>query len=112
VQNPIKERNIRVAKIVKERLKDWGAYIYHVATTGSVYVKFPHWKLGSIRIADHDGRRKYNYRWTISTNRQWKPERSFRDDSLEVFFQAFLRYAERRGVKPGDTEEWKDHVHG
>jgi hypothetical protein len=105
-----KAKNLEIAHKIKKRLSKWNAYIYHVALTGSVYIKFPHWKLGSIRIADHDGRQKYHYTWTISTDKKWRPERSFLWDSLEVFAQAFERHAERRGVKPGDTETWKERI--
>lgn len=55
-------RQRQVAETIIERLKAYGAYLYCQATTGSVYVKFPHWGLGSIRIGDHKGLERYRYR--------------------------------------------------
>lgn len=41
------------------------AYIYHVAMTGSVYIRFKDRLLGSIRIGDHTGKEKYRYKFNI-----------------------------------------------
>lgn len=48
-----------------------GAYIYCEATTSSVYVRFTDARISSIRIADHDGRKKYRYKWNVRTDRKF-----------------------------------------
>lgn len=46
-------------------LADVGAYGYHEALTGSRYIRFEDSRIGSIRIADHNGRPRYAYRWNL-----------------------------------------------
>ena len=47
------------------KLKDANldAYLYHIALTGSIYIKFKGGDsfLGSLRIGDHPGKSKYKY---------------------------------------------------
>jgi len=43
-------------------LKPW---IYTIAQTGSVYVKFADTRMRSLRIGDHNGREKYRYKWNL-----------------------------------------------
>lgn len=54
-----------LAKETLKRLNSLGAYIYHESVGGSVYIKFRDERMGSIRIADHPGRKKYKYRWNL-----------------------------------------------
>ena len=42
-----------------------GCYIWHIATTDSVYIRFKDNRMGSIRIGDHDGREKLKYKWNL-----------------------------------------------
>lgn len=48
-------------------LSKYNPYVYHQATTGSIYIKFksPYNWVGSIRIADHKGIPKYKYKWNL-----------------------------------------------
>jgi len=57
-----KER-IKYVEKLREFLRSQGynTHIYHWAASGSVYLKFDFKKLGSIRIANHNGRTKYRY---------------------------------------------------
>lgn len=50
---------------------DLGAYIYTVAKTGSVYIRFTDASLGSIRLGDHDGIEKYRYKFNVRSDIQW-----------------------------------------
>lgn len=47
-----------------EELSEAEPWVYHKALTGSAYIKF-HTIHTSLRIADHDGIEKYNYRWNL-----------------------------------------------
>lgn len=40
-------------------------YVYHTSSWGSVYIKFPDQRIGSLRIADHPSRKHYRYRWNL-----------------------------------------------
>lgn len=42
-------------------------YIYHLAFTGSIYIKFkgPYSFIGSLRVGDHSGIEKYRYKWNL-----------------------------------------------
>ena len=42
-------------------------YIWHKATTGSIYIRFKDVRVGSIRIADHKGRSKLKYKYNLMT---------------------------------------------
>jgi len=39
-----------------------------VALTGSTYIKFENPSIGSLRVGDHPGRKKYAYRWNLFLN--------------------------------------------
>lgn len=54
-----------------------GAYVYHRALTGSIYVRFKNPNLRSLRIGDHDGREKYQYKFNLRSDLEkagWKVE--------------------------------------
>ena len=45
-------------------------YVYKAAASGSVYIKFnSRIPIGSLRIGDHEGRRKYTYKWNLRSDR-------------------------------------------
>ena len=105
-----------------DRFDKWQPYLYHVALTGSAYIKFPHWGLGSIRVADHKGREKYRYRWNVDTRKsQWGTYKRFKDRGtlrvvcgggmLQTLQEEFEFQAAQRGITPGTREEWKERVH-
>lgn len=54
-----------IRKQIIRELGDVGAYLYYGAKSGSQYVKFGDPRLGSLRIADHEGIEKYPYRWNV-----------------------------------------------
>lgn len=62
----------KIANELIELLKKEGinAYIWHTATTGSVYVRFEDPRIGSVRIGNHDGREKYQYKFNIRADKK------------------------------------------
>lgn len=111
-------RQLEVAKDVVVKLEKWGAYIYHEATTGSIYIKFPHWGLGSIRIGDHPGKQKYRYRWRIRADVPKSYFRIFKDrhiwvteasyEKVDSLIYSFETAAAERKIAPGSVEKWED----
>jgi len=109
-----------IAKICLRKLRKWKPYIHAEAKTGSVYIKFPHWKLGSIRIADHKGIKLYKYRWNICTHLK---ANHFSEDydrgtiriyvgiaNLTRLFSLFEESAKQRNIKPGDEESYEERI--
>lgn len=43
-------------------------HVYHSFSTDSTYIKLDYGALNSIRISNHDGKAKYNYKYNIGTN--------------------------------------------
>lgn len=43
-------------------------HVYHSFSTESTYIKLDYGALNSIRISNHDGKAKYNYKYNIGTN--------------------------------------------
>lgn len=102
-----------IDQIVQEvliELAQWNPFIYCKAATDSAYIKFPHWGLGSLRIGDHKGKKKYTYRWRIRLD---KPYDYFETGihrgvsfvecgvgMIEVLIKEFNQQAEKRGINP------------
>lgn len=97
------EKHVAVAKDAMRRFKSHGieTYIYHVATTGSVYVKFTDERLRSIRIGNHNGRSKYRYKWNLRSDVKRHYTENDRgatrfyfnmDTELPMFIQRVLQY--------------------
>lgn len=55
-------------------LKQYGALEWHKSKYNSYYIKFKDTRLGSIRIADHNGRKKYSYTYQVFTQNKTKDE--------------------------------------
>ena len=55
-------------------LKPYGALKWHRSKHNSYYIKFKDVRLGSIRIADHNGRKKYSYTYQVFTQNKTKDE--------------------------------------
>lgn len=43
-------------------------HVYHSFSTDSTYIKLDYGALNSIRISNHDGKAKYNYKYNIGTD--------------------------------------------
>ena len=53
------------------------AYVWHIATTGSVYIRFDDSRMCSIRIGNHKGRNKLKYKYNLRNDiskEQWKKD--------------------------------------
>lgn len=55
-------------------LKPYGALEWHKSKYDSYYIKFKDVRLGSIRIAYHNGRKKYSYTYQVFTQNKTKDE--------------------------------------
>ena len=55
-------------------LKQYGALEWHKSKYDSYYIKFKDTRLGSIRIANHNGRKKYSYTYQVFTQNKTKDE--------------------------------------
>lgn len=58
----------KIFETLYNRLEEYGAIKWHKSLNKSYYIKFKDVRLGSIRIADHKGRNKYNYTYEIYQN--------------------------------------------
>ena len=57
----------QIAKILVKKLKELGFIIhrYNAFSTNSIYLKLDYGIACGIRIADHEGRKKYHYRFNV-----------------------------------------------
>ena len=103
------------ADFLLRELKPWGAFVFNEADTGSTYIKFPHWALGSIQIRTHDGLKhktgaqRYSYMWTVRVD--LPPQGSwalYNPDELESLVRNFLWNADLKGILPGDKQTWQE----
>lgn len=60
---------LSISNVLYEKLKNYGAIKWHKNENHSFYIKFKDTRLGSIRIANHGGRSRYNYKYEIITVR-------------------------------------------
>lgn len=70
-QKTKKKKNYsKLAKTVVQKLKKEGidCYVWHNAKYGSAYIRFQDSRIGSVRIADHQGRQHLGYRWNIRSD--------------------------------------------
>ena len=76
-----------IANKVIEELDKQGikSYIWHKATTNSVYIRFEDNRIGSIRLADHRGRERLKYKWNIFFNKC--KEEWIKDETWRYFVQ-------------------------
>lgn len=75
-----------VAKILTERLIKLGFVVhrYNSVTTSSIYLKLDFGVCCGIRIADHNGRKRYHYRFNVMKN--YNGNRTINRDGLISYF--------------------------
>ena len=75
-----------VAKILTERLIKLGFVVhrYNSVTTSSIYLKLDFGVCCCIRIADHNGRKRYHYRFNVMKN--YNGNRAINRDGLISYF--------------------------
>ena len=106
-----------VVEFLLKELQSWGIFLYYSAATGSKYLKFPHWALGTIQVRDHDGLKahrssttpRYAYKWTVRMEAD--PQKTFglySPDELDRLVLDFCGNADAKGVLPGDNQSWYD----
>lgn len=57
----------QIAKVLVQKLLDMGFTVhrYNAVTTNSIYLKLDYGVCCGIRIADHNGKKKYHYRFNV-----------------------------------------------
>lgn len=56
-------------KLISElEKKEIEAYVWHVAKTGSVYIRFSDSRMCSVRLGDHNGRSKLKYKYNLRSD--------------------------------------------
>ena len=75
-----------IATILTEKLSKLGFVVhrYNAVTTSSIYLKLDYGVCCGIRIADHDGRKRYHYRFNVIKN--YKGDRAIKRDGLISYF--------------------------
>ena len=75
-----------VAEILINRLLNLGFIVhrYNSVTTSSIYLKLDYGVACGIRIADHNGRKRYHYRFNVMKN--YKGNRAINRDGLISYF--------------------------
>lgn len=94
-----KDDNLKeCAAYILEELAPLGIYITQVSRFSSTYFKFADSRLGSLRMADHKGRREYDFRWNLYT-RSWEQKETkhkthwYHIDAANEFIARVMQYA-------------------
>lgn len=56
-------------------------YIWHIATTGSIYIRFEDNRIGSVRIGNHEGRSKLKYKYNLRSDLNLKDVKWVKDEN-------------------------------
>lgn len=85
-------------KLIKE-LKEKGieAYVWHTATTGSVYIRFSDNRMCSIRIGNHDGRERLKYKFNLRSDMKKDHKKWVKDDKV---WRCYIRLDQWRELIP------------
>ncbi|GAB0155456.1 hypothetical protein CHRYSEOSP005_07170 [Chryseobacterium sp. Alg-005] len=62
------------------------AYIWHIATTGSIYVRFQDNRIGSVRIANHEGKSRLKYKYNLRSDMHLKKSTWIKDGDSWRFY--------------------------
>ena len=83
-------------------------YIWHLATTGSVYIRFDDVRMGSIRIGDHPGREKLKYKWNIRLDKVkegWRKDDTWRYYVRHNNWKNIIPFIQKRAE---EVKQWKE----
>jgi hypothetical protein len=75
--------------VLLDALHELKPMVLYKATTGSVYVKFDVEGVGSLRIADHPGKKGYKYRWNLRADMEGQSTSSPPSGTHKRFFYGF-----------------------
>lgn len=82
-------------KIINElKLFDIHAYIWHVANTGSVYIRFSDNRMSSIRISNHNGRSRLKYKYNLRSDLKLSEPKWMKDDNVWRYFLPLEKWKE------------------
>ena len=109
----LKRMHEDVAKKIVSTLASEGieCYIWHVATTGSVYIRFADPRMCSIRIGDHDGKEKLRYKYNIRSDSGFKSG-WVKDENIWRHYLPINRWAEITQLMKDRREQiagWKEN---
>jgi len=105
----------RLVSKVLQRLRPLGPYVYYYAVTGSVYIKFRDDNLRSLRIGDHGGKKKYQYKWNLRKDLHVDQDTKQKDgivryyyhwDNWEGLCDHILAYA--RTIDANGRKSWRE----
>ena len=114
-----KRRETILRKAIIRELADLDAWLYHSVSGGSQYVKFYKPELGSLRIADHEGRSRYSYKWNIRFDLQSDFEvhmdrgttrRFYHPRAISRFYLDIREAAKQRNLTVTETKENRNYA--
>lgn len=70
------------------------SYIWHVANTGSVYIRFKDPRMCSIRIGDHNGRDKLKYKYNLRNDLRLKKGKWVKDNNIWRYYSPLEKWRE------------------
>lgn len=84
------------------------AYIWYIATTGSIYIRCTS-GVGSIRIGDHNGREKLKYKWNIRSDVDYKTPKWIMDEYWRCYinvdyWKKLIPLIKERYIRYGDNK--------
>ena len=94
-----KELYVNVANKLLVTLKEIGieGYIWHVATTGSVYIRFKDNRMCSVRIGDHNGREHLKYKYNLRNDLPGNHKVWVKDENI---WRCYLRLTDWKNLVP------------
>ena len=92
----IKETHESIANKIVAALDEVGieSYIWHVANTGSVYIRFKDSRMCSVRIGDHNGKEKLKYKFNVRTDIHPNHPRWVKDENIWRCFISHVKWKE------------------
>lgn len=108
----------QISNILKEELEPYGLLFWHESKHGSLYYKFKDTRLGSIRISDHKGRDKYNYRYELYSDSSKKEdvfsvivgciESSYQIEDFDP--TKFIVFKNKKYSELNNFKEYRNHI--
>jgi len=101
-------QNIASKLIVELGRKEIEAYIWHAATTGSVYIRFQDARMCSIRIGDHEGRSKLKYKYNLRSDMSMGRAKWIKDNGVWRYYLNLSQWKDIIPVLEARKEQVKD----
>lgn len=102
-----------IANKLVDELKKSGVecYIWHLATTGSVYIRFKDSRMCSVRIGNHDGREHLKYKFNLRDDISPEHPKWIKDDGIWRFYLPLNKWKElipELVKRQEQVKTWKD----